>query len=239
MKHIKHFESLSEVDIREKIESIVDMAYYLFDNDMTDTLNNFIGECHTLFMGCSQINRGFTSHKYPKRFYTFDIDCFLKSIDKSYKKEEKLKKIDKLYELSKIKRFKHTTDDIEKILTPIFKIKSYGEDIIESYKIRKYFNSQKKKPGFSIYLIIKDIYYLDKSKVDTLISNYLNIYTKEELKMIKKELKEIENDFYYLKDYITEEIEKLDLEKLGFSFSTCDFTHLREFYKLSIFIEEI
>ena len=43
MRYLKYFES-NNIELREKLESIESMAYYLFDNDMKDELNNYIGD---------------------------------------------------------------------------------------------------------------------------------------------------------------------------------------------------
>jgi hypothetical protein len=240
MKHLKYFESTSEPTLKEKLESIVDMAYYLFDNDMKGDLNNFIGNCSVLFTGCVDIKGGFWSAKYPKRFYRFDIDCFINKLDDAHRKEEKLSQVEELYKLSLIKRHQHTIKDVEKLIKPLINMESYGEDIIEDYEIKPYFNGWKKKPCFSIKLLFKpDIYYIDKHQVEELWNTIQGSWRQEEIKYAKEEIKEVEKEFYYLLNELKDELKKMNLNNLGFSnFETSEYTHLGKFFYINVLLEE-
>jgi hypothetical protein len=57
IKYLKYYESNDIPSLREKLESIVNMANYLFDNDMLSELNNYVGECRVLFSGYIEVRR--------------------------------------------------------------------------------------------------------------------------------------------------------------------------------------
>ena len=58
MKYLKYFESQSEPNLKEKIDSIVSMYQYLWDLGIGDSLGNFTGECSIIFTGFIDHNSG-------------------------------------------------------------------------------------------------------------------------------------------------------------------------------------
>lgn len=60
MIYLKYFESSSDVTLREKLESIVNMAKYLWSIDAGDSLGGFYGKCNVLFLYCSEIQSGWS-----------------------------------------------------------------------------------------------------------------------------------------------------------------------------------
>lgn len=153
MRYLKYFEDVNHPTLREKLESIVSMYNYLCDNDMGDSLNNFVGACSVLFIGNLEVNSGW-SFGSKVRPYTFDIGGFLSSLESAYRKDEKLARVEELYTLSKYERFDKTKKDIEGILKPFLETEMFGGRLIEKYKIEQYYNDWLKKPCFGVKLYL-------------------------------------------------------------------------------------
>lgn len=60
MKYLKYFkESVDNISLKDKLESIVSMYEYLWQEGIDpDSLNNFTGNCSVLFVGCTKVNKG-------------------------------------------------------------------------------------------------------------------------------------------------------------------------------------
>lgn len=233
MKHLKYFkESISEITLREKLESIVSMYQYIWSNQVDpDSLEYFTGKCSVLFLGCTQVNKGWNISKKNGRPYEFDIDCLLKRLETDYRKEEKLQNIEELYKLSLIPRFKHTKQQIEEFLSPVLDLVVTGDKIIKSYEIEQYFNGWTKKPCFSIKCKLNEEFLtMDEHEVEVKKGNgYFD----------RNDFREIENEFYSIKRLIKSKIEELNLQNIGFSFSMYDNSHLGIYFDFTIHLVEI
>ena len=235
MKYLKYFESNQEITLRQKLESIVDFADYLWSIDAMDGLENYYGECSTLFGGCLDINSGWK--RGGKKPYEFNIDCLIEKLEtSSYRRDEKLELTNKLYETSIIPRFEHNIKDIEQILKPILDIKNFGYSIIESIKISQHYNWIK-KPCFSIKIEInEDELSFDKEEIKKLFTLSREYGSNEH----KKKYKEVENEFYRIRSLIKSEISKINFEsnnlKLDQTYDSITFGDLGTF---SLILQEI
>lgn len=219
MRYLKHFESVSEPTMREKLESIAEMAYYLMDNDMLGELGKFIGNCSVLFTGCIDVRGGFYSLKHPKRMYRFEIDKFLDRLEGSYDRDKKIKSIDDLYKLSLIPKHSDTEEDIEKLVSPVTGMSFFGGKIFESHKIKKYMNTWRKMPGWQIEMKLKDDV-MDTEFTNKEIQKFIGIkkgamdygVSYEEA---EEGLKEVEKDFYKVYLQIKRKIDSMSFGKYG------------------------
>lgn len=133
-------------------------------------------------------------------------------MDNDYRKEEKLQKIEELYKLSLVSKFRHTKEDIEQFLAPILNIEVTGAKVIKSYEIERYLNGWTKKPCFSIKCRIDDEF-LPMDEVDVRGKN-------------RKELKELEDEFYSYYRLINTRLSELNPREIGYIFSMSNNTHL-------------
>lgn len=232
MKFLKYFkESTQEPTLKEKLESIVDMAYYLFDNDAKDSLNNFIGNCSILFTGYLDIRGAFWRAKYPKRFYRFEVDELLNMLETGKDKkgrhvmtEDKLKQIEELYPLSKLKRHTYTKEEIEKMLLPVFDLELFENKIIIKHTIELYYNSWEKKPGYALKLFLdEELFELDFSKIARIKDEVYDTTKKRKL------LQTVENHFYRYYNMIKSKLQELNLESKGLKLSLSENTHLNKY----------
>jgi hypothetical protein len=234
MKHLKYFkESQSEITLKDKLESIVNMYQYLWSNKINpDSLRNFTGNCSVLFTGCMTLNRGWDISKKEGRPYEFDVDCLLKKLENDYRKEEKLKNIEVLYKLSIIPKFKHTKEEVEQFLSPVLNLEVTGDKIIKSYEIEPYFSGWDKKACFTIMCNINEEF-LPMDELDVEIKKDNGYFD-------RKYFKEIEDEFYSCERLIKSKIHELDLQKFGLQFSSMDDnTHLGLYFKFNIRLLEI
>jgi len=233
MKYLKYFkESQSEITLKDKLESIVNMYQYLWSNHIDpDSLGNFTGKCSVLFTGCMTINRGWNISKKEGRPYEFDVDCLLKKIETDYRKEEKLKNIEELYKSSIIPKFHYTKEEVEQFLSTVLNLEVTGDKIIKSYEINSYFNGWNKKACFSIRCKLNEEFLtMDEQEVEIKKGNgYFD----------RKDFKEIEDEFYSCKRLVRSKIEELDLQKTGLKFSMDDNSHLGLYFNFHIRLEEI
>lgn len=202
MKYLKSFnENNIEPTLREKLESIVDMYEYICaDDDLRDSLNNFIGNCSTLFLNCIKI----TGKR--KRPYEFNIDCLVSKLNPTYYRiKEKLEDVEKLYKLSLIPKFKHTKEEIETLLYPILSSELFGGKILSSYKITKNLNGWYKYATFVI-----------KCELDEDILLFKKEHIIRNLDKIKREqLREMEVELESYANYILKEVKNI-LDPLKF-----------------------
>lgn len=228
MKHLKYFkESQSEITLKDKLESIVNMYQYLWSNQVDpDSLGNFTGKCSVLFTVCMQVNKGWNISKKEGRPFEFDVDCLLKKLETDYRKEEKIKNIEELYKLSIIPRFKHTKEEIEEFLSPVLNLEVTGDKIIKSYEITTYFDGWYKKPCFSIKCKLNEEFLtMDEQEVEVKKGNgYFD----------RRDFREIENEFYSCKRLIKSKIEELNPQKIGFNFYVDDNSHLGLYFDFTI-----
>ena len=228
MRYLIYFkESNSEISIEDKIESIISMYNYICDKDMTDSLNNYVGDCCLLFLYNLKFNR-INSRKKP---YILDGDGLANRLRTTeYKLEEKLELLDKLYKLSKIKRFEKTKEEIEEIFKPIFDIEIFGSKIISNYEIEQYFNGWRQKACFLIKISIDETF-MSMDKIE---------FEEKKSKMEKGLLKEFQNEFYKLKNLIKRIILNLNLGDHGIrNIEYDDNTHLSDYYHFRIRMEEM
>jgi hypothetical protein len=228
MKHLKYFkESQSEITLKDKLESIVNMHQYIWSNQVDpDSLGGFTGQCSVLFTGCMQVNKGWNISKKEGRPFEFDVDCLLKKLETDYRKEEKLRNIEKLYKLSIIPRFKHTKEEIEEFLSPVLNLEVTGDKIIKSYEITPYFDGWYKKPYFSIKCKLNEEFLtMDEQEVEFKKGNgYFD----------RSNFREIESEFYSCKRLIKSKIEELNSQKIGFNFYMDDNSHLGLYFDFTI-----
>ena len=228
MKHLKYFkESQSEITLKDKLESIVNMYQYLWSNQVDpDSLGNFTGKCSVLFTGCMQVNKGWNISKKEGRPFEFDVDCLLKKLETDYRKEEKLKNIEELYKLSIIPKFKHTKEEIEEFLSSVLNLEVTGDKIIKSYEITPYFDGWYKKPCFSIKCKLNEEFLtMDEQEVEVKKGNgYFD----------RNDFREIESEFYSCKRLIKSKIEELNPQKIGFNFYVDDNSHLGLYFDFTI-----
>ncbi len=222
MKYIKYFkESVDNISLKDKLESIVSMYEYLWQEGIDpDSLNNFTGNCSVLFVGCTKCKR-----KKDGRPYEFDIECLLKKLDNDYRKEEKLQKIEELYKLSLVSKFRHTKEEIEQFLSSVLNMKVTGAKVIKSSKIEQYINGWTKKPCFSIKCRIDDEF-LPMDEVDVRGKN-------------RKELEELEDEFYSYYRLIYTRLSELNPREIGYTFSMNNNSHNLDFYNFYIRLEQI
>lgn len=204
MKFLKYFESQTEVSLKQKLESIVDMCEYLWSVDDADSLEGFYGKCSAIFTGCLQHNQGWKrSGKMP---YQFDIDCLINKLETSdYRKQEKLETIERLYYLSTTaKKATHTKSEIRELLQPILDYEIVGGKVIDSVEIEQFYNWQK-QACFSIrFHINEEELSYDKSQIEQLYQ-HASIDA-------KKKLKEIEKEFFRIKDLIKAKLKLIDFK---------------------------
>jgi len=238
MRYLKNFESVSEPTMREKLESIAEMAYYLMDNDMLGDLGNFIGNCSVLFTGCVDVRTtnskatrlgAFYSLNHPKRMYRFEIDKFLDRLEGSYDRDKKIKSIDELYKLSLIPKHSDTEEDIEKLVSPVTSMSFFGGKIFESHKIKKYMNIQRKMPGWQIEMKLMEGV-IDFEFTNKEIQNFIDIKryggshpSRISSEEAKEGLKEVEKDFYKVYHQIKRKINSTNFGKYGVEVSESSF----------------
>ena len=246
MIYLKYFESTdSNTTLKEKLESIVDMAYYLFDNNMKDSLSNYIGNCSVLFTGACDISRGFWRNKYPLRFYMFDVDQLVKIIESGLSNgrhvttNDKIELIDKLYKLSKVERFSDAISDIEHMLEPLTSLKSAGKELFKNHSIGRFYRTiwanSKYLPCYDLKLKFEDdIFGLSSSQINNLRTNFIfngnNVSDKE----AKDILSDTESEFYSYMRYIKMKINNMNMGK--YEFEIIDNSHLKDFYNLCILL---
>ena len=116
MRYLKYFESQTEVNLKEKLETIVDMCEYLWSIDAADSLEGFYGKCSALFTGCLDVNQGWS--RGGRKPYEFNVDCLVNKLETSdYRKQEKLETIERLYYLSTTaKKATHTKSEIRELI---------------------------------------------------------------------------------------------------------------------------
>lgn len=235
MKHLKYFkESTSEITLKEKLESIVSMYEYIWENGFDpDSLGNLTGNCSVLFVGCTKVNSDWNISKKGGRPYEFDIDCLLKRLETDYRRQEKLEKIEELYKLSLTPRYKYSKEDIESILSPVLNLEVTGGKMIKSYEIKPYIDMWRKKTCFNVKCKLNEEFLtMDEQEVEW--KKRANKYEGE-----INDFREIEKEFYSCRRLIISKIEKLNLQKIGLSFHTYDNTHLSLYFELAIMLEEI
>jgi hypothetical protein len=226
-------ESISDISIKEKLESIVTMCDYLWSIDTADSLNGFYGKCSALFTGCLDVNRGWSSGGLKP--YEFNIDCLVDKLQTSeYRRQEKLESVEELYKLSLVKRFNHTKEEIEEILEPVFNFKLIGYKVISSFRISQHY-SWVKRPTFTISVTIdeEELQY-DKDQ----ISQFFN--EREWNKESKNTINQLNKEFYRLTTLISGLVKNLDLKSHGLEYESCgNNTHLGNFSEFSFFLKEV
>lgn len=208
MRYLKYFESQTEVSLKEKLETIVDMCEYLWSIDAADSLEGFYGKCSSLFLGCLQHNQGWK--RGIKMPYEFDIDCLINNLETSdYKKQEKLETIERLYYLSTTaKKATHTKSEIRELLKPVLDYEILGGKVIDSVEIEQFYNWQK-QACFSIrFHINEDELSHDKSEIEQLYREFDHYASMD----AKKKLKEIEKEFFRIKDLIKSQLKLIDFK---------------------------
>lgn len=210
MKYLKYFESKSEVSLKQKLESIVDMADYLWLIDAADSLRGFYGKCSSLFTGCLDVNGGWS--RGGLKPYEFNVDCLTSQLETSrYRREERLSTIEELYKLSQAKKFRYTKEDIEKILKPVTDFKIFGNSPVEKIEISQFYDWLS-RPSFSVNVYIhEDELSYDKSQIKDLYRDFHEYASMD----AKKKLKEIEKEFYRLKGLLVGELKKIDFSSHG------------------------
>lgn len=240
MKYLKYFkESISEITLKEKLESIISMYDYIWENDIDDSFN-LTGKCLPIFLTCTEFNSEYRKFNKGKlidkkreiRPYEFDIECLLKRLESHYRKDEILKEIEELYTFSKISKFKYTEEEIENILNPVLSRESMGYKIIKSYKIRRFFHGWYKKPCYHININI-DPEFLTMDETD--VKN--RIYDDQHNTSRGILFKELESEFYSYRRRIADEIKSL-INMKEFIIETHDNTHLNDYFKFSVILRE-
>ena len=236
MRYLKYFESQTEVSLKEKLETIVDMCEYLWLIDAADSLEGFYGQCSSLFIGCLQHNQGWK--RGVKMPYQFDIDCLINKLETSdYKKQEKLESIEKLYYLSTTaKKARHTKSEIRELLQPILDYEIVGGKVIDSVEIEQFYNWQK-QPTFSVKLLInEDELSYDKSQIEDLYREF----DQHASMVAKKKLKEIEKEFYKLKELLMTELKKINFGSHGLEIeNTYDYVQFGRLNDFTIHLKEV
>jgi len=233
MKHLKYFESHTEVSLKQKLESIVDMCNYLWSIDAADSLRGFYGKCSALFTGCLEVNKGWS--KGGKKPYEFDVDCLVNKLETSeYRREERLSTIEELYKLSKVKRFKYTKEDIERILKPVADFKILGNPPVEKIEISQFYDWLN-KASFSVK------FYINEEELSSDRVEIKKWYDDRDYdRNAKAKIGSVGKEFYHIKQVIKGIVEKIDLKSLGIEAeSTGDYTHLGEFDYFGFHLKEI
>ena len=221
MKYLKYFESQSEPNLKEKLDSIVSMYQYLWDLGIGDFLGNFTGECSTIFTGFIGHNSGW--RKGGKAPYSFKVDEFIDAVnnDKVYGMDRKMETIDKLYRLSLSPRYTDTEEDIEKMIRPILDMKNFGEQIVKSHKISRYYNGRYMRPCYKVDLVLNDELFL---YADIEIQDYKSIYdtsiNREERKDAESKLREVDKELYQIVRSVKSKLNTIDLGKYGVDVNT-------------------
>lgn len=218
MRYIKYFES-KDPTIEEKVYSISGMFTYLCDNDMVDgELDNFVGRCSVLFMGCLDTVHEFRFGKtkgIPP--YILDTSCLLDKIENNKLPETRLKYLDALYEFSLYPKFIKNLNDIEIILKPLFEFEVVGGNLISKHKISMCYNMDRKKPLFSVEIgLDEENFILDQKDAYKLI-----LKTNKSKNDIEK-IKHLSDDFNHYKKIIKDIIKEINLDQYGFEVSIYD-----------------
>lgn len=236
MRYLKYFESQTEVSLKQKLETIVDMCDYLWSIDAADSLEGFYGKCSTLFLACTDVNQGWS--RGGKKPYEFNIDCLINKLETSdYKKQEKLETIERLYYLSTTaKKATHTKSEIRELLQPILDFEIVGGKVIDSVEIEQFYNWQK-QATFSVKLLInEDELSYDKNQIKNLHRNLQDHDSMD----AKKKLKEIEKEFYRLKELLMAELKKINFDSHGLKIeNTHDYARFGELNDFTIHLKEV
>ena len=241
IKYLKYYESNDIPSLREKLESIVNMANYLFDNDMLSELNNYVGECRVLFNGYIEVRKNQRKPYQPAMRLL--VDFFLKDLDSSYKKENKLKLIETLYKLSLTDRHSYKEGYFKKLLNPLMEFRVFGGKLFSNFSIEKHFvlfwvNSIY-KPTYRIEFKISDdiLYYthdeIDKLKIIISNSKYSSYGRDEEL---ESTLKDIKSEFFKIYNMFKKEASKLNLSEFDVDFM--DYTTWDNYRKVCVILTE-
>jgi hypothetical protein len=240
MKYLKYYESNYIPSLREKLESIVDMVNYLFDNNLLSDLNGYFGECSVLFSETIEVRSGRKSQRRP---YHYDIDHFIKKLDSSYKKEKKLKLIETLYKLSLTNRHSYKESYFEKLFSPLMEFKVFGGKLFSNFSIEKFFSliwvNSIYKPTYRVeFEISNDILYYTHDEIDKLKVNLSNTkyspYGRDE--ELSSTLKDIKSDFFKIYNMFKNEVLKLNLSEFDVEFK--DYTTWDNYRKVSIILTE-
>ena len=208
MRYLKYFESQTEVNLKEKLETIVDMCEYLWSIDAADSLEGFYGKCSALFTGCLDVNQGWS--RGGRKPYEFNVDCLVNKLETSdYRKQEKLETIERLYYLSTTaKKATHTKSEIRELIQPILDYEILGGKVIDGTEIEQFYNWQK-KASFSIkFHINEEELSYDKSEIKQLYREFDQHASMD----AKKKLKEIEKEFFRIKDLIKAKLKLIDFK---------------------------
>jgi len=199
MKYLKYFESQSEPNLKEKIDSIVSMYQYLWNLGIGDSLGNFTGECSTIFTGFIDHNSGWRKGGKPP--YSFKVDEFIDAVnnDKVYGMDRKMETINKLYRLSLSTRYTDTEEDIEKMIRPILDMRNFGEQIIKSHKISRYYNGWSMKPCYNVEIKLNNELFIHSDDQIYDWGQVLSFSTnREEYDDAKSKLHEVEKELYQI-----------------------------------------
>lgn len=119
------------------------------------------------------------------------------------KYKERIETIEELYKKSLSQRFKHSIDDIKKLIKPVLDY-GVGEDkVIDKYEISQYYDWHK-SPSFSIKLYIHE---------DEFSDDYNVIKSTHEVDRAK--YRQFENEFYRIRKSIRFVVNKIDFESNG------------------------
>ena len=236
MKYLKYFESQSEPNLKEKIDSIVSMYQYLWNLGIGDSLGNFTGECSTIFTGFIDHNSGW--RKGGKAPYSFKVDEFIDAVnnDKVYGMDWKMETIDKLYRLSLSPRYTDTEEDIERIIKPILDMKNFGEQIVKSHEIERYYDGWYMRPCYKVELELNGELFLYP---DIEIQDYKSIYNtstnREDRKDVESKLREVEKELYQIVRSVKSKLNTIDLGKYGGEVNTrSSFNNFNSIYLLMV-----
>ena len=236
MRYLKYFESQTEVSLKQKLESIVDMCDYLWSIDAADSLEGFYGKCSALFSSCLDINQGWS--RGGRKPYEFNVDCLVDKLETSdYRRKEKLESIERLYYLSTTaKKSTHTKSEIRELIQPILDYEIFGGKVVDNIEITQHYNWHK-QPTFSVKISINaDELSYDKDQNKDLYRDFHEHASMD----AKKKLKEIEKEFYRLKELLKTEFKKINFDSHGLEIeSTYDYAQFGELNDFTIHLKEV
>jgi|GEM_PF-4534903 len=227
--YLESFDHFENISLREKLESIVNMYEYLCEFDMMDSLDNYIGRCSILFLGNLKVNIGKEKKENKNQPYKFDIGGLLNKLKiKSPRNSEKIEIVEKLYSLSKVKKFDKTKDDVLELISPILNLTMSGYKIIDHFIIEQYYDGLHKNPCFCVKL------YFDEELLSL---------TKDEIISIKRasnnpsgELSDVEGEFQHFKRIFRIELEKIKSDLLNNNLIPSIMDNHMNYYEMYIYL---
>jgi len=220
MRYLKTFES-SEPTIREKVERLVEIYNYLWDNHIEDP-ENLTGKLSVIFMAYAKP----LPHSTFGNPYEFMIDKLITNLEtKSYRREEKIGSINELYNKMKdIPKFDRTGRDIYSMMLPLIEAEVDGGKLFtNNYNIAYCYTYDFR---YSKYIAN----YLLKLRID---EEYYDISPDQAHRLSNKDRAQYETMFYKYKLFITELIKDIDPAKYGFNYRLSNYSP--DLYKIEIY----